>query len=356
MAGCQRCESLPESLPGEGVLYVAPPEAGVAARIRAAFKSLGLEIRAPYPEVLEVSLGPGHLSQLCQDHFIHFNQLELNDIRCLLLPEGAPLTVQALLQMRPLASLMTLSGGEWFVAMLRDQRLVSFFQPIVRCAAPQEVFAYECLIRGRASDGAIVPPAELFSRARSADLLFQLDRAARITAIRDAKRHGISANIFINFAPTAVYDPSYCLQTTVAAIEQSGIDPDRIVFEVVETEDVGDPDHLLRILDFYRENGYKIALDDLGAGYSSLNLLGRLRPDFMKLDMQLVRNVDADAYKERICANLLDLARGLDIRAIAEGVETPGEWNWLKEHGADFVQGYLFAAPAEEPLIPKVPG
>jgi EAL domain-containing protein (putative c-di-GMP-specific phosphodiesterase class I) len=99
-----------------------------------------------------------------------------------------------------------------------------------------------------------------------------------------------------------------------------------------------------------------VALDDLGAGFSSLNLLTELRPDFVKMDMHLIRGVDQNDYKARILGSLIDLAHKLEIPVVAEGVETVAEWQWLRAAGADLVQGYLFAKPGAEPPLPVVPG
>lgn len=92
-------------------------------------------------------------------------------------------------------------------------------------------------------------------------------------------------------------------------------------------------------------------MDDLGSGYSSLNLLHRLRPDFVKLDMQLIRGVHADPYKATMASRLLGLARDLGVLSVAECVETPEELEWVREHGADYVQGYLVARPGNPPRL-----
>lgn len=128
-----------------------------------------------------------------------------------------------------------------------------------------------------------------------------------------------------------------------------------MVFEIVETERAHDPSHLRHILDYYREAGFRIALDDVGAGYSSLNLIHLLRPDILKLDMELIRDVDRDPYKARIAANLLHVATSLGIDALAEGIETEGELQWVREHGAKYAQGHLIARPAPQPVPTKLP-
>ena len=88
----------------------------------------------------------------------------------------------------------------------------------------------------------------------------------------------------------------------------------------------------------------------MGSGYSSLNLIHRLRPDFMKLDMDLIRGVDRDPYKATVARKVVELARDLGVHTIAEGVESAGEMAWVRDHGATFAQGWFIAKPASPPI------
>ena len=162
-------------------------------------------------------------------------------------------------------------------------------------------------------------------------------------------------SIFINFNPPAIYDPVYCLRSAFHAAERAVIDPSRVIFEVVETVHVDDPDRLVDILAHYRQAGFRVALDDVGAGFSSLNLLVRLRPDIIKLDKALIRGVDRDPFRAAIAAKLLEAARELGVRTVAEGVETMGELEWLRAWGGDLVQGYLIARPVHPAPRPTPP-
>jgi EAL domain-containing protein (putative c-di-GMP-specific phosphodiesterase class I) len=137
----------------------------------------------------------------------------------------------------------------------------------------------------------------------------------------------------------------------VQTLHEAQIAPDRVVFEIIESDHIA-ADHLRRICDYYRGRGFGIALDDIGSGYSSLTLLNELRLDNMKLDMQLIRNIDHDGYKALITGKLLETAQGLGITTIAEGVETAAEYAWLAQHGADLIQGYYIAKPAAPPPVP----
>jgi EAL domain-containing protein (putative c-di-GMP-specific phosphodiesterase class I) len=278
---------------------------------------------------------------------------EVHDTRALV--ARATPTAAELMHARSLAAVFALIQYRWLVDVLREGRLVTHFQPIVPACDPTAVFGYECLIRGVGPDGRLVLPRDLFAAAQASDLLVPLDRLARQTAIRAAARLAPRTRLFVNFSPSSLHAPGFCLRTTSRAVAEAGLEPDRVVFEVVETEEVRDVDHLVRTLGEYRAAGFRVALDDVGAGYNSLNLLTRLRPDFVKLDMGLTRGVDRDPYKARVVATLLGMARDLGIRTVAEGVESVGEWEWARDHGADFVQGYLFARPAASPPRPARP-
>ncbi|MEM7739008.1 MAG: EAL domain-containing protein, partial [Deinococcota bacterium] len=211
------------------------------------------------------------------------------------------------------------------------------------------IYAHECLLRGIDEDGELVYPKRMFDIAYSAQLTYQLDRAARLAAIRTAKEKLLDGNIFINFNPTSVYDPHTCLKSTFAAIQNSHLTPSQIVFEVTESEYVSDVDHLVNIISKYRAEGFRVALDDLGSGYGSLGLLAALKPDLVKFDRKLITNLDTDTFKQRVLTRLFEMTRDLDISTVAEGVEREEERDWLAEHGADYLQGFLFGRPEPDP-------
>lgn len=351
---CQRCQSLPPAPPETGTLFLsAPPHA--AGAVRGHFAARGTAVVERPPGVLAVAFGRGEFAALADGLAAGLDPDALRDVRSLVAVAGAEPSVFELMNARPLAELVAEQRAGWLVEVLRAGRLTTYFHPIVPAADPGEVFGYECLLRGRAADGGVIPAGRLFAAARTGDLLFHLDRAARQTAIQAAARHGIGTLLFVNFNPTSIYNPATCLRSTFLAVEEAGLPPARLVFEVVETEEVRDADHLVRLLAEYRRAGFRVALDDIGAGYSSLNLLARLRPDFVKIDMELTRGVDRDPYKAQVVGKLLEMARGLGVGTVVEGVETVGEWHWARDNGADFVQGYLFARPAADPPVPAVP-
>lgn len=124
---------------------------------------------------------------------------------------------------------------------------------------------------------------------------------------------------------------------------------------MIETEELADSRDLVDILAQYRAAGFRVALDDLGAGYGSLTLLERLRPDLVKFDRDLITDIDNSPSKQAIVSGLVGMARELGIATVGEGVERRAEWEWLRGAGVDYVQGFFFARPANPPPRPSLP-
>lgn len=349
---CGDCRIAAPAVPESGSLYFVAPLRHTRSKISAAVRDVGAPLGGGAYDIVATRLRPGLLGALGLRLRERLSQRELEDTHVVVLPRGKrPVGLAELARMQPLSRLLGTLRARWLVDILREQRLYSAYQPIVE-ARSGRVVAHEALIRACDATGVTIPPADLFAAARESNLLFQLDRDARLRAIASARSAGVGDGgglLFINFNPTAIYDPANCLQSTLEAIQRAGLRPSAVVFEVVESDAVTDPSHLKGILDYYRERGYRVALDDLGAGFSSLNLLEQVRPDFVKLDMHLVRGVDADPYKANILAGLLRMAHALDVKTVVEGVETAAEWNWVREHGATLVQGFLFGQPSRAP-------
>lgn len=355
MNHCARCTRQAKPLPTAGTLYLAPSPHHDPDRLRGFLQQNDWRVEEPIPNLFAILLDQAVLRRFCNEVERVLTHAELQQSRSLFTTRSGPPVLEDLIALEPLATLLARARGIWLQEILNQGRLTNEFQPIVHAREPDRVFAYECLLRGVGVDGSRIAPDELYKSARDADLLFALDRAARLTAIENAITHGLDAHhahLFINFNPTSIYDPSHCLRSTAAAIANSELRPEQIVFEVVESDQIEDIPHLVGIVDYYRNSGFKVALDDLGSGYGSLNLLGGLRPDYVKLDMQLVRAVDRDPYRSAIVRRLLDLAQDLGIETIAEGIETEEELEWVSDHGADYIQGYHIARPGSPPPFP----
>lgn len=235
---------------------------------------------------------------------------------------------------------------EWIDDVIRKELLVCHYQPIV--TANEEIFAYEMLARFHNEDGSVIYPNEIFPAAKSRSRLYALDRVCRMAAVRhSAAIKDVKA--FINFIPTSIYSPEFCLRSTINLANELGIDPRQLVFEVVETEKVDDIDHLRDILAFYKKKGFQYALDDVGEGYSTIEMLADLEPHYMKLDMQYVQGVAEDAEKQKTALRFLKKALEIGSVPLAEGIETKEDFEWLKQQGYELFQGYYFGKPSKEP-------
>ena len=259
---------------------------------------------------------------------------------------------------RPVLDLAPLDSSP-LLAMLEGRRIDTWYQPVFRPAAgsgssgggDMELWGHECLMRGRLPDGSVAYPDQILGWARQEHLLFMLDRVCREQHILNAGRAGLpdDSTVLINFLPTAIYEPAFCLRTTEAAARRSGIDRSRIVFEVVESEEVADRDHLATILRHYRDGGYRVALDDVGAGYSGLMMLADLDPDLVKIDRSLVRRAATSRPHRIVCESLAHMAKAGGKLVLAEGIETADEQAAMESIGVDLVQGYRFGRPNPVP-------
>lgn len=349
---CKGCEVLPAPATGAGRLYLAPRLEHTLNQTANALKERQWPVETVSDGVFAVSLREHQIETLVGQLSELMSTNEQMACPALVLPDGVRFGLQHLAEMMPLNVLVGRQNFRWLTDLLRSDRLEMHFQPIVHAANSATVFAYEALARGVDEDGSLIAPAQLFAAARATDLMFHMDRAARVAAIRQSRQHGIAEQVFINFNPTSVYDPVFCLQTTFNEVKQLGADPRRFVFEVVETDLVDDPRHLRNILREYRRHGFRVALDDLGAGYSSLNLMQSIRPDFVKLDREMVHGVSTNSYLASITARLIDMARDLGVAIIAEGIEQAEDWAWLRERRVDYGQGFLFGRPSRVPAAP----
>lgn len=217
------------------------------------------------------------------------------------------------------------------------------FQPIVDLET-NTPFAYEALVRGLNGEGAAAILAKVNDGNR-----YRFDQACRVKAIELAAGLGLhelpDCHLSINFLPNAVYRPDTCIRSTLAACTTFGFPSERLMFEVAEGEQVNDASHLLGIFRDYSARGFLTAIDDFGAGYAGLNLLSRFQPHVLKIDMELTRDIDQHEVKRAIVEAIVLVSRRLNIRVVAEGIETTAERDTLAGMGITLQQGYLYARP-----------
>lgn len=233
------------------------------------------------------------------------------------------------------------------VSIILERQFSSYMQPIVD--ASECIIGFEFLLRP-AEHGRAFSSYELFEVAHETGLHSFLDRTARIKAIETSARflpRGVKR--FVNFLPSSIYNPEYCLTHTFEAIERLSLDPKDFVFEVVETEQIQHLSTLQHIFEVYRAHGMSVALDDVGAGYSTIELMNRLEPDFVKIDRSLIDHCDQDRIKQQKIVDIVQMSSQFGGKVLAEGIERIEEFDFCRSVGIELAQGYYFGKPAATP-------
>lgn len=222
----------------------------------------------------------------------------------------------------------------------------TLFQPIVDLTS-SKIIAYEALSRG--PQGELESPLKLFKLAHEGDLVWRLDRLCRNKALVNAKGVKQYADLLtINIDPHAVGDPEFKETSQSAFLTHCGLPPERIVFEISERSMVADIDLFRLVLNYFRALGFLLAIDDGGSGYyTGLELIAKIKPNFVKIDLPLIRGVDKDAIKQDLIATVSKFASKVGAFTIAEGIETQAELETLIKLGIRFAQGFFFAHPGK---------
>lgn len=251
---------------------------------------------------------------------------------------------------------------DWFARGMDEDRFETWFQPIIDTSghdtndAPSNhaFVGHECLIRLRPAEGEKHRTgSDILGAAGARNDLRGFDAYARALAVRTAGRQrvrqGCSARnpFFINLLSSTIQDPEEDLRPVVELAEEAGLEPGDFVFEVVESDLVGDSARLRRVRDYLRAAGFGFALDNTGIGEDPFHCLFRLRPDYIKIDPRISWNVERPACGATV-GKLVEVAGDLGARVIACGVErlSVAENLWLL--GVEIMQGYFFGRPAPD--------
>ncbi|GLR62857.1 GGDEF domain-containing protein [Marinospirillum insulare] len=233
-------------------------------------------------------------------------------------------------------------------SILAAQKINTHFQPIIT-ANGQAIFAYEALSRGPA-DSALCSPIQLFEEAKRQQQLFALESICRRKAIEQFTQQQLPGKLFINITPETLLQPDHYKGLTLDLINNFGLRPEQVVIEITEHSPTDDYALMCHAVKHYQGEGFSIALDDLGAGYSSLRLWSEVQPEYVKIDRHFIAGIDKDKIKRDFVRSIVAIARAVKSQVIAEGIETRQEFETLSEIGVDYLQGYYFARPNPEPM------
>jgi len=236
-----------------------------------------------------------------------------------------------------------------------DTYLKAAFQPIIETRSG-EVFGFEAL--ARIPDSTCFDNiADLFPFAEKIGQLYPIETLCRrqaITAYPTVAQN--KEMLFLNINPQVLIDPEFASGHTRKLLSEKGLAPSDVVLEITERSAIEDFATFRDALDHYRSQGYLIALDDVGAGYSSLQSVAELHPDFLKIDRSLIQGVNADPIKWALLETFVTFSKRIGCRIIAEGVETAEEMRTVVQLGVDYVQGFFVAMPSftRESINPAV--
>ena len=232
---------------------------------------------------------------------------------------------------------------------IKNVEIRSLYQPLYSVHEKRYI-GVEALSRGTYR-GQPLDAVELFSLPNNEKEKLELNRKCIISALRNVSNLPASEQytVFINFDSSLMDNAAFNNRDFELGIDLSAITPQRIVVELIESR-VKDFDRLLRFTAYCRELGFLIALDDVGAGYSSLERMVKIKPDIIKIDRSLINGVSEEFYKREACRALVKLSHNIGALSLAEGVETLQDALECQEMGADILQGFYFSKPVEKIL------
>jgi len=239
------------------------------------------------------------------------------------------------------------------LGIIERQEINTFFQPIFDLG-DHSVFAYEALSRGPV-DSELFNPERLFEIAYQHQLASELDYLCRRKAVENFVSRKLPGKLALNICPSVLVNLNFRSGRTLQMLQEVGLSSDRVILELTEHQQT-DISSLKQAVNYYRDLGFSIAMDDLGAGYSNLRLLAELQPDYLKLDKYFVSGVKADCVEAEFVKLIADLAARVGCKVIAEGIESADDLMFVQRMGIAYGQGYLLGMPQQEGIehVPEI--
>ena len=230
--------------------------------------------------------------------------------------------------------------------IIKGKHIRTVFQPVVSLR-DGTVMGYEALSR-MTHKTAIANSEQLFHLADQSEHLWELEQLCRTTALQTAFQDfnmDSEKKLFLNVNPKVMHDENFRQGFTSKYLQQYGVLPENIIFEITERNAVEDKESFCGTVAHYKDQNYHIAIDDVGSGFSGLNLISDVHPHFIKLDINLIRNINKDGMKAALVKSLVEFSKTTNIALIAEGVETREELVTLIDLGVQYAQGYFLHKP-----------
>ena len=238
---------------------------------------------------------------------------------------------------------MSMNKEEILNYIIKNELIYPVFQPIVSLK-DNKIFAYEAL--SRIADRTIeLSITELYEIARKYQRVWELEKICRKKSLLKAKSKPEGIKLFLNVDGNILHEDSFKEGFTKNKINQYGLRPQDVVFEITERVEINHYQSLLSLVNHYQSQGYEIAIDDVGSGYSNLNRIVYTAPKYLKIDMELIRDIHQYKEKRAMVKALVSYCQEVNCLLIAEGVETKQEYICLKDLGVELVQGFYFGKP-----------
>ncbi len=232
-----------------------------------------------------------------------------------------------------------------FFKILNQEAIRTVYQPIVKLKNGN-IYGYEALSRSTLECPYNIE--ELFQIAGETHKLWEFEKLCRSTALKNARSKPTAAKLFINVDANIFHDPKLKSGFTCKELKKYGLKPEDIIFEVTEKSAIRDLEIFREAVQHYKSQTFQIAIDDFGSGYSGMNRICEVAPEFIKLDMQLVREIDKDEIRKSAVKATVQFCDEANIKVIGEGIETKEELDTLIQLGVGYGQGYYLARPNEE--------
>ena len=232
---------------------------------------------------------------------------------------------------------------EIIIQIISERNIRLLAQPIFEVATSR-IKAYEVLTRGPAGTD-LESPLVLFSVARQMGKLYELEKIVLEKAFKQISENESSQNVFINFTPVTLGNPLFVEDVQEMLQKYNGVSPKQVVFEVTEQDPIVQQADFNKNIYLLRELGFRLAVDDTGIGYSTLNSILEISPEIIKIDRSVIQDIDSNKIKESMLKGLLLIAKESGSFVVAEGIESKGEAMVLSKHNVDFAQGFFYAKP-----------
>ncbi|MCB9986125.1 MAG: EAL domain-containing protein [Rhodospirillales bacterium] len=244
-----------------------------------------------------------------------------------------------------------LAGGQAVYRALEEGRMRMAFQPVIDLEQGDKIGFYECLIRMVDESGKLVPADSFIPSLEELGMMRLLDIYSLHTAVRELE-HFPQINLSVNVSNLSLMDTAW-LRAAVGLLAGKPQVGKRLIVEITESSAMDDIESAARIINTLKELGCRIALDDFGAGQTSFRQLKMLAIDVVKIDKEYIRKID-QVENRLFVKSLVELADGMNLKTVAEGVETEAEGELLRRNGLDYLQGYAYGYPSiERTWLPK---